>query len=132
VEKQKGYVTKLELFESQQRLEKGVNKKIDAVDDKVDNLRDMVLPLVESSKQTAKNTERMVDSLDAFTKEQRKTNGKIYTQLNDHEKTLAVLGEKTEAKMEETHANAKVIVAVIGIIGIVVTGIFNLAPILFN
>ena len=80
---EKEYVTRLELIKTQQDLKNDVTVKIDEVDKKVDTLNDIVLPLVESSKQTAVNTNRMASSLDKFTEEQRKTNGKFYDRLHD-------------------------------------------------
>ena len=52
------YVTHLDLMRSQKELKEDVHSKIDKVDGKVDYLNKIVLPLVESSKQTAKNTEK--------------------------------------------------------------------------
>lgn len=132
MEKQTGYVTRLELVQTQQDLKKEVNGKIETVDGKVDNLRDMVLPLVESNNQVAKNTERMANSLDAFTTEQRKTNGSIYNKINSHEKSITSLEIKTSTQSEVRKANATVIVAVIGVVAVLITGIFNIAPLVFN
>lgn len=125
-------VSELDMYKSQQALKQDLTVQINNVDDKVDNLRDMVLPLVESSKQTAENTRKIADSMDAFTREQRSTNGKLYTRLNDHDKELTYLGVKTKTQSEIKKANATIIVAIISIVGVVVGGIFALAPHLFN
>ena len=98
----------------------------------MDTLNDIVLPLVETSKQTAENTAKMALSLDDFAKEQRKTNGKFYDRLHDHELSINELGQKTKAQVEEKKANATVTVAVIGAIVGITTAIFNLAPLLFK
>lgn len=132
MEKQAGYVTRLELIESQQELKNDMNGKIEEVDDKVDHLNKLVLPLLESSKQTAKNTERMAQSLDEFTSEQRTTNGKMYSKMNDHDKSITELNIKTNVQSDVKNANAKIIVAVITAVGALIVGIFNLAPLLFN
>lgn len=129
---EKEYVTRLELIKTQQDLKNDVTVKIDEVDKKVDTLNDIVLPLVESSKQTAVNTNRMASSLDKFTEEQRKTNGKFYDRLHDHELSLNDLGQKTKHQIETKKANATIIVAIITALGGLIVGIFNLAPLLFN
>src|SRR5699024_8022789 len=105
--------------------------KIDVVDGKVDSLRDMVLPLVQSSKHTAENTERIANSMEKFTDEQRKTNDNIYKKLNNHDVSLTELGVKQKGKSDVMTANAKILVAVITTIGVIVGGILGLAPLLF-
>src|SRR5699024_2929407 len=99
---------------------------------KVDTLNDIVLPLVESSKQTAVNTNRMASSLDKFTEDHRKTKGKLYDRLHDHELSLNELGQKTKHEIETTKANATIMVAIIKSMGGLIVRIFNLASLLFN
>ena len=132
MDKQTGYVTRLELVETQLQLKDDVTKRIDDVDEKVDNLRDIVLPLVESSKQTAVNTGKMAVSMDRFTEAQRNTNGRIYEKMNGHDVSLERLNVVTGAQSESKKANATVLVAVIGGVGAIITGLFALAPVLFN
>ena len=132
MENEKKYVTKIELYQTQREIESKLYGKINGVEDKVDTLNDIVLPLVETSKQTAENTAKMALSLDDFAKEQRKTNGKFYDRLHDHELSINELGQKTKAQVEEKKANAAITTAVIsGIVGVTIA-IFNLAPLLFN
>ena len=109
-----------------------VNDKVDDVDEKVDNLRDMVLPLLESSKQTADNTRKIAEAMDKFTESQRATNGKIYDRLNAHDVSLEGLKHTSGAEIEKKKLNVKVIVSVIGLVSVVVTGLFALAPLFFN
>lgn len=132
MENEKKYVTKIELYQTQQEIEDKLYGKINGVEDKVDSLNKIVFPLVETSRQTAKNTAKMANSLDEFTKEQRKTNGKFYDRLHGHELSINKLGQKTEAQTEEKKANATVTVAVIGAIVGITTAIFNLAPLIFK
>lgn len=120
------------MYKSQQALKDDLTEQINNVDDKVDNLRDMVLPLVESSKQTAENTRKIAESMDSFTTEQRNTNGKLYSKLNDHDIELTQLGVKTRSQADIRKANATIIVAIIGAVSVVIGGIFALAPHLFN
>ena len=126
------YVTHLDLMISQKELKEDVNSKIDEVDGKVDYLNNIVLPLVESSKQTAKNTEKMAISMDKFTEEQRKTNSNIYQRINEQDVSLAELGKVTSSHADKRKSNVTIIVAVIGAMATIITGIFGLAPYIFN
>lgn len=126
------YVTRYELMRSQNDLKSDVTQKIDNVHKKVDTLNDIVLPLVESSKQTAKNTDRMATVLDEFTSDQRKRNGDFYDRLHDHDRAIDNLGLKTKYRTEDKKEIVKVIVAGISLVGVIVGGIFGLAPLLFN
>lgn len=132
MERQGGYVTKLELIETQQDLKSDVTKRIQEVDDKVDNLRDIVLPLVESSKQTAENTKRIAEGLDKFTEAQRNTNGSLYKRLNNHDVALEGVQTRLGADADTKKANATVIVSVLSVVGIIIGGLFALAPQIFS
>jgi len=132
MDKQAGFVTRLELIESQHRLKEDVTKRIDVVDEKVDNLRDVVLPLVESSKQTAENTRKIAESMDRFTEAQRGTNDRVNEKINGHSISLERLNVVTGAQSEHKKANATVLVAVIGGVVAIISGLFALAPYLFN
>jgi len=132
MDQQAPYVTRLELIESQHRLKEDVSKRIDVVDEKVDTLRDLVLPMGESLKQTAENTRKMAESMDRFTEAQRGTNGRIYEKMNGHDVEFARLNVIADAQTENKKTNAKVLVAVIGGIVTIITGLFALAPYLFN
>ena len=126
------YVTHLDLMRSQKELKEDVHSKIDKVDGKVDYLNKIVLPLVESSKQTAKNTEKMAISMDKFTEEQRKTNSNIYQRINEQDVSLAELGKVTSSHADKRKSNVTIIVAVIGAMATIITGIFGLAPYIFG
>ena len=126
------YVTHLDLMISQKELKEDVNSKIDEVDGKVDYLNNIVLPLVESSKQTAKNTEKIAISMDKFTEEQRKTNSNIYKRINEQDVSLAELGKVTSSHADKRKSNVTIIVAVIGAMATIITGIFGLAPYIFG
>lgn len=126
------YATKVELLETQQKLRADLHKRINEVDDKIDQINTVVLPLAEFSRLTAENTDRMAKSLDRFTEEQRKTNGKMYDRLNEHDAKLIDLGVKTKTQSEIKKANATIIVAVVTALGGLIVGIFNLAPYFFK
>lgn len=129
---QSAFITHRELVRTQDALRSEMSGKIDSVDDKVDNLRDMVLPLLETSKQTAENTRKMADSMDKFTEGQRATNGRIYEKLNGHDVSLEGLRLTAGASAEKKKSNATIIVAVISTVGALILGIFQLAPLFFN
>lgn len=126
------YVTRLELAQSQYELKAEITEKVDAVDEKVDTLNNIVISLGESSRQTAANTERMVQSLDKFTDEQRKTNGKVYDRLHEHDLSLSELGHESATQIEIKKINGKITAAVIAAVAGIIVAIFNLAPLIFN
>ena len=126
------YATRVELLETQQKLRADLHKRINEVDDKIDQINTVVLPLAEFSRLTAENTDRMAKSLDRFTEEQRKTNGKMYDRLNEHDAKLIDLGVKTKTQSEIKKANATIVVAVVTALGGLIVGIFNLAPYFFK
>lgn len=132
MDQQTGYVTRLELVESQHRLKEDVTSRIDGVDDKVDNLRDMVLPLLETSKQTAENTRKMAESMDRFTEGQRATNGRIYEKMNGQDVVIEGLKHTAGANTDKKKSNALLIGTIITTVGGVITGLFALAPYIFN
>lgn len=136
---QSAFITHRELVRTQDELRKelsskieGTSRRLDDVDDKVDHLRDLVLPLLETSKQTAENTRKMAESMDKFTESQRATNGRIYEKLNVHDVSLEGLKHTAGANAEKKRSNATIIVAVISTVGAIILGIFQLAPLLFN
>ena len=131
-DKKMNYATRVELLETQQKLRADLHKRINEVDDKIDQINTVVLPLAEFSRLTAENTDRMAKSLDRFTEEQRKTNGKMYDRLNEHDAKLIDLGVKTKTQSEIKKANATIVVAVVTALGGLIVGIFNLAPYFFK
>ena len=148
--KDQEYITHIEVELLQSRLrsdmkreirmvDDNLNSKIEVVDDKIDALREVVLPMAESSKQTANNTQRIAESMDRFTEEQRQTNGKFYDKLHTHELKFsgidgkfADVGGRLDAQSESKKNNTTFWVAMIGFMGIVISGIFQLAPNFFN
>lgn len=139
LKEQSAFITYRELTRTQDDLRKelvgkveGTNRRLDDVDDKVDNLRDLVLPLLETSKQTAENTRKMADSMDKFTEGQRATNGRIYEKLNGHDVAITKLDVSSGAQTEKKKANATIIVAIIGAVTTLIASLFALAPYLFG
>lgn len=109
------FITKHELLEKEMTLNKNAQRlheksleKIEAVESKVGDLQVLVLPLVEFSKATASNTERLVSSFDKFAekqeefvKKQENTNSNLFKKINVHEVELA----KRQEKMNSYEAN---------------------------
>lgn len=126
------YATKVDLLQTKIDIENNLNNRIDNVDEKVDTLNQLVLPLIESSKQTAKNTEKMTTVLEEFTKDQRKRNGEFYDKLHEQEKALENLDTNYKYSVDEKGIRAKIVVAVITTVGAILTAVFGLAPLLFN
>lgn len=139
MENPQDYVTQLEFERKQNEMRQTLNKKITAVDDKVDNLRDIVLPMAESSKQTAENTKEIATTMKTFTEEQRKVNGKFYERHHEHEVAFteikgqfAEVGVKLAARTEAKGNNTKLWLGVIALMSAGITGIFQVAPALLN
>lgn len=139
MERQTGYVTQLELLERQQELKSDLmrhigktNDNVEKVDEKVDDLRDIVLPLVKSSEQTAENTKNMATSLDKFVEAQRATNSKLYEKQNTHDVAIERLTLVTGEISTKKKLNAGIIVATITGITTVVAAIIAVAPKLFG
>src|SRR5699024_12346670 len=105
------YVTRYELIKTQNDLKNDVTERIDNVHKKVDTLNEIVLPLVESSKQTAKNTDRLANILDDFTIDQRTRHGAFYDRLHEHDRAIDNPGLKTKYRTEDKTQMTNTIVA---------------------
>lgn len=114
--------------ELSKRMDKG-ESTMDKLGDKVDDLQVMVIPLLASMEATAKNTERLVVSFDEFAKSQNTKNDNLISKVNEHEVKIETVTHIVNAVSDKKKYNAGIVVAAIGVIGLVVTGIFNLAPI---
>lgn len=136
------YVTREELLEKEIQLHKDMmefheknSTKISIVNDKVDDLKDLVLPLVESSRATASNTEKIASSLDVFINKQSDTNGDIYKKLGKHNEILAERKGIVESysnqgknRLEEKKMkNTTKGLIITGIVGII-TALITIAP----
>ena len=133
------YITHKILNEFQKELDREIKGHIDKLDDKigtVDNkvgqLNDLVLPMVISMKQTAENTKEMADSLKDFTNSQRQTNDLFKDKMHEHDLSIEGFKGITKLISDKKKYNATVIVALIGLVGIFITSLFQLAPIIFN
>lgn len=139
LKEQSAFITHRELVRTQDELRKelvgkieGSNRRLDDVDDKVDHLRDLVLPLLETSRATEKNTERMADGFERFAEKQTETNGRVYEKLGVHDVMFERINVSSGAQTEKKKANATIIVAVIGGITTLIASLFALAPLVFG
>ncbi|EAC3455769.1 hypothetical protein LP21_03300 [Listeria monocytogenes] len=131
-EKQTGYVTRLELLEYESKLKIDVSKDIEKIENKVDglgddlnDLKDIVIPLSLSLDQIAKNTERTATTLDRFASD-------TTIHLHEHDIELTSIKAKSEKADKVKNSDAMVTVAIIGLIGAVITTIITLAPIMWK
>ena len=148
-EKEK-YVTREEVLERELKLNKEMmqfyeknSAKIEIVNDKVDDLKELVLPLVESSKATASNTEKIASSLDTFINKQSETNSDMYKKISKQNEILAERKGYIESKSGEGKVKLEenkmknstkglIITGVIGIITTLITVSPALAQIFFK
>lgn len=150
MENPKEYVTHIELELEKSRMRSDWKRDIRSVDERhternektnerIDEIMELVLPMAESSKQTAENTRKTAELMERFTDEQRRTNGKFYDKLHVHDLQFSgIEGQFTDvsvrlnAQSESKKSNTTLWVALIGLIGIFISGIFALAPSLFS
>lgn len=136
------YVTYKELTDSKQDIMEHIeqsNKRVDRLDnrvevigEKVSSLNDLVLPLTVAMKQTAENTREISESLKDFTNSQRETNGIFHDKINSQAIVLEGIKFVTKGATDKKKYNVAVVVAMIGLAGAFITGLFQLAPIIFN
>ncbi|HGI6600300.1 TPA: hypothetical protein ACJUI8_002380 [Listeria monocytogenes] len=131
-EKQTGFVTRLELLEYESKLKIDVSKDIEKIENKVDglgddlnDLKDIVIPLSLLLDQIAKNTERTATTLDRFASD-------TTIHLHEHDIELTSIKAKSEKADKVKNSDAMVTVAIIGLIGAVITTIITLAPIMWK
>lgn len=141
-----GFVTYREMTEYQDsvkkdlidRIDKGdknrekLEDKVEIMDEKLDNLNKVVLPLTLAMEQTAENTKEISQSLKEFTKQQSKTNTLFHDKINDQAMTIKDIKNVTDGFTDKKKYNATVIVALIGLVGVFITGLFQLAPLIFT
>ena len=126
---------KKDIMDHVERGEKRVDRldiKMNNIDEKVNQLNELVLPLTVAMKQTAENTKDMSDSLKEFTKNQSDTNGIFYEKFNAQAMTIENIKNLTNTITDKKKYNVSVVVAIIGLVGIFITGLFRLAPMIFN
>lgn len=137
---------KRELLESQNavkleltsRLEKGdarhdkLDTKINSIDDKVDQVKEVVLLLTPAMNSTAENTKQLVVQFEKFTVSQVTDKGLFIDKFHTQDLKIAGLENVTNAFADKKTYNIGVTVAAIGFAGVFVTALFQFAPLLFN
>lgn len=103
---------------------------MDKVEDKVDDLKDLVLPLTVAMNQTAENTKEMAKSFKEFALSQSTTNGTFRDKIHNQDLTIADLKNITGSITEKKKWNAGVVVAIITTAGGIMIAVFQLAPVL--
>nr|WP_234449323.1 hypothetical protein [Listeria monocytogenes] len=106
-----------------------IENKVDVLGDDLSDLKDIVIPLSISLDQIAKNTERTATTLDRFASD-------TTIHLHDHDIELTEIKAKSEneemAKTKAKTSDVGVTVAIIGLIGAVITTIITIAPMLWK
>lgn len=115
-----------------ERVVEKLDERVQQIDAKVDMLNDLVLPLTSAMTQTAENTKDISLSLKEFTQAQTKTNHIFQDKINGQAVAIESLKGITNAMGEKKKYNVTVVVALIGLVGAFVTGLFQLAPFLFQ
>ncbi|MCM3110056.1 hypothetical protein [Lederbergia lenta] len=143
---ERGYITRHELLQTEMTLRKEIadsqlksEEKIERLTDKVDSLKDVVLPLASSSKETASNTKKMVESFERFAEKQYDTNNDIYKRINRHDITLEKRKAISEAKSklpsnkeDEDKTKNSTWALIIGAIVTITVAIIQVAPLIFG
>ncbi|MBC1307880.1 hypothetical protein [Listeria booriae] len=119
------YVTQLDLLKHGDKLKKELNNNITKVSDEVSELKSLVLPLTASSQQTAKNTEKISDTLEVFV-------GNTTSHLHKHDLEISEMRGTVADKTEKKKGNTTIIVTIITVIGGIITGIIALAPVFWG
>lgn len=132
------YVTYREMTEHQEALKKDilgqlgeVEQQVELVEDEVNELKVLVLPLVVSMKQTAENTKEISESLKEFTRTQTQTNVIFQEKFSSQALDIQAVKNIADGLTEKKKYNATVTVGIIGLISAFITGMFTLAPLMF-
>lgn len=142
------FITKHDLLEKELSIKQEIKlsyekslEKIDAVEDKVDHLQFLVLPLIESSKATAANTEKLVNAFDKFaerqeqiSQKQQDTNGHIYGKLSKHEVELAERKVKMDVLSDSSHKSDTMKnstkITIISVLGTIIVALVSATPLI--
>lgn len=115
--------------ELSKRLDKG-DSNMDKIEDKVDHLTTIVLPLLVATEATAKNTERMVVAFDKFAERQITTNENLNNRVSAQDVTIEGLKYISGGVTEKKKNNALIVSAAATVVVAIVTGIFQFAPVI--
>lgn len=136
---------KKDLLQSQESVKKDLTKrlekaevhqekldlKVEGIDNKVDGLKEMVIPLSIALNHIAENTEKSNKLMEKFTEGQTVTNGIFYEKIHGQAILLEGFKSITDGLTAKKKYNLGVTAAGMGIIAAIITGLINLAPIMF-
>lgn len=108
------YITEAQMLRHVDGVKEDLSAEIDGVEAKVDDLKNLVIPLAESSKATAENTKAMRESL----VELGEMNNRQNIDIARHSLEIETV------KTNKAHITS-LIIAVIGVIGVVITALLN-------
>lgn len=109
-----------------------IDHKVEVLDNNFTQLNNIVLPLTIAMNQTADNTKEMSTSLKEFTKNQMVANGIFTEKMHNQDLAISDMRNITNGITDKKKYNASVVVAIVGLVGLFVSGLFGLAPLLFN
>lgn len=109
-----------------------LDDKINGIDDKVDQVRNVVLPLEVAMNSTALNTEKLVKAFDKFADSQEHRNTQFVEKFHTNDLKVASIENKTNNLTDRKTYNIGVTAAMITFAGLFVTGIFQLAPVIMT
>lgn len=109
-----------------------LDTKINGIDDKVDQVKEIVVPLTIAMNNMADNSNKLVLTLEKFTESQAVTNGLFQKELHGQAITIEGLKAIAARLTEKKTYNLGVTVAAITLVGTFIGGLVTLAPMLFN
>lgn len=127
-ENAQGYVTKTELLETKIELKEAFEKDTDEIKSHLRKMDEIVLPMGKWLEGIEGNTNRMASTLD----ETNKTNKEIVATLNKHESAISVLQGENNIKVQKMDMKGKIIVSLIGLVGVLGTVIGTIGDKLAN
>ncbi|MBC6308103.1 hypothetical protein HCJ66_00920 [Listeria sp. FSL L7-1582] len=119
------YVTQLELLKHGDKIKKELTSDIKEVREDVSDLKEIVIPLAFSAEQTAKNTEKMSETLERFA-------NNTTDHLHKHDLDISKIQGSAEEGTEKKKSNSAIIIALITVTGGLITAIVKLAPLFWN
>jgi len=109
-----------------------LDAKINGIDDKVDQVRNVVLPLEVAMNSTAENTKQLVENFAKFTDSQVSRNDLFVEKFHANDLKVAGLENVTNKFADKKTYNLGVTVAFITFAGLFVTGLFQMAPVVMD
>lgn len=109
-----------------------LDDKINGIDDKVDEVRNVVLPLEVGLLNIAENTKQLVLGFAKFTDSQENRNTQFIEKFHTNDLKVASIENKTNSLLDRKTYNIGVTAGLLTLAGIFVTGMFQLAPVVMD